>query len=96
MYYNEIRFTWYNGERDEKISMVRYFPGGFRSKFQGIMKLIVKLSQEYNMYFQLSEVGTDILIVDCDYDNTGGFMLKGFIQDIKVSYTEFLDLKDLR
>lgn len=91
MYYNEIKFTWYDGINDEKISMVRYFPEGFKSKFQGIMKLIVKLTFEYDMYFQLSGDSNDILIVDCDCDSKGGFMLKGFIQDLKFLYTsEFL------
>lgn len=81
--YNKISFKWYDGGLEEDISLVRYFPEGIRSEFQGIMKLIVKLTYEYNMYFQLAETNEDILIIDYDYANSKGFKLKGFIHDIK-------------
>lgn len=93
--YNKIRFKWYDLESDKNTSDVRYFPEGFKSKLQGLMKLIVKLTYEYNMYFRLSDTYENILIIDCESENKGGVMYKGVIHKIEFSQIEYLDLKDL-
>lgn len=93
--YNKIIFKWYDVGLDKNRSMVRYFPEGFKSKLQGLMKLIVKLTYEYNMYFRLSDTHEDILIIDCESENKGGVMCKGVIHKIEFSHIEYLDLKGL-